>query len=140
MGERTVCVGVVAYNGDNILLVEHTETARLPTGSHGFPAGRVEKDEDPSDTAIREFYEETGYTTTREYLHRLPEITSTLQMQNGTEDFTFIPFVCTKYSGEPKACDDNVPRWVKLDDLDAILLVSDYVKTISREWHGYSFP
>ena len=139
MKKRTICVGVVAYDGDSVLLVEHTETARLPTGSHGFPAGRLEKSEDSVDAAIREFKEETGYTTTRESLYKLPEKKRTLQMQNGTEDFIFIPYVCTNYSGEPQSSDDNIPKWVKLADLDKILLVSDDVKTISREWHNHPF-
>jgi len=141
MKKRTPCVGVVAYDRNMVLLVQHTETARLPTGSYGFPAGRVkeDEDEDPIDAAIRELEEETGYTTTREHLHRIPEKRSTLRMQEGTEDFVFIPYVCTRYWGEPKRSEDNIPKWVELSKLNKILLVAPDVLTISREYHGH-FP
>ncbi len=40
MSQRTCSVGVVIYKGNKVLLVRHTESARLPTDSYGFPAGR----------------------------------------------------------------------------------------------------
>jgi mutator protein MutT len=137
MNKRTISVGVIAYDGDKVLLVKHTKSARLPTGSYGFPAGRVEDGENPIDAAVREFHEETGYTTSRDFLYPLAKKESTLQMENGTEDFVFTPFVCSKYTGEKKDCEDNIPEWVKLSHLDDLLLVSDDVKTLARQYKDF---
>jgi hypothetical protein len=41
MQERIPTAGVLLYEGSKVLLVEHTKYANLPTGPHGFPAGRI---------------------------------------------------------------------------------------------------
>ena len=63
MNKRTICVGIIAYKENSVLLVEHTELARLPTGTYGFPAGRVDDaDKSRKEAAVREFNEETNYS------------------------------------------------------------------------------
>ena len=135
MGKRTSSAGIVLYKGSSVLLVMHTELAKLPTGSYGFPAGHVEDDEEPIDCAIRELEEEAGLKTSREHLRKLPSVENTLQMKNGTKDFVFHPFLCIKYTGELKASDKTIPEFVELDLLDDLLLVSDNVKDIARQWY-----
>lgn len=139
MAKRTICVGIVLYKDDSVLLVKHTEKARLPTGSYGFPAGRVEEGESPELAAIRELLEETGLRTTIESLHKLPEKQSTLKMKNGHEDFIFQPFLCTSYEGELMSSDKTVPEFIDLNDIEDVFVITDDVKEISKEWHCFSF-
>ena len=43
--KKTIAVGIVLYKEKSVLLVKHTEKARLLTGIYNFPAGRVEEGE-----------------------------------------------------------------------------------------------
>ncbi len=132
---RTLCAGVVLYEPDSVLLVRHTEKAKLPTGSYGFPAGRVEEGEIPEDTAVRELGEETGLITSVEYLRKLPEKPSRLAMKNGFEDFIFRPFLCTHYWGQLKPSEKTIPEFVRLYRLHDLFLISDDVEDISRRYY-----
>ena len=131
---RTLCVGVVLYKENSVLLVRHTASARLPTGAYGFPAGRVEPGESLEDAAIRELEEETGLRTSANYLTRLPEKKSTLGMKTGTEQFEFHPFLCTKYSGELRPGAKTTPEFIDIGSLDSILLASDDIPGIARKY------
>ncbi len=134
----TFCVGVLLYRDNEVLLVEHTEHARLPKGSHGFPAGRVEKGESPEQAAIRELKEETGLETSLQYLHKLPidPSASRLKMKEGFEDFNFQPFLCTSYSGILTPSLETIPHFIRLDSLENLLLVDNDVIELSRKWYN----
>ena len=85
--------------------------------------------------AIRELEEETGLKTTVEHLHRLPEIRNTVRMKNGTEDFIFQLFLCAHYSGKLRSSEKTVPEFIDLDFIDKLVLVTDDIKDIAREWY-----
>jgi len=131
----TIAVGVVLYEGDSVLLVRHTEEARLPTGSYGFPAGRFDSKRDDSleDAAVRELEEESGLVTEVEYLCKLPEKRSRLKMKDGSEEFVFYPFLCVHSWGELRSSNENVPEFVALNDLDKIVVITEDIRIISRE-------
>jgi 8-oxo-dGTP pyrophosphatase MutT (NUDIX family) len=135
-----VSAGVVLYTGERkVLLVEHTKQARLPEGSYGFPAGRVEEWETPIEAAVRELKEETGIDTSIDYLTALPEQRKKLRMRNGKyEDFIFKPFLCKAYYGNKKSSRKTIPHEVDFDSLDKILLVNKDVIEISIE--NYNAP
>ena len=135
MIKKTQSAGIVLYDGNSVLLVRHTEQARLPTGSYGFPAGRVEEGETPFDAAIRELEEETGLIASPQYLIPLPEKKSTINLKSHPEHFIFHPFLCTKYSGKLRPSEKTVPEFIKLDSLDNLLLVAEDVKDISRQYY-----
>ncbi len=134
MIKKTLSAGIVLYEKNRILLVRHTEQARLPTGSYGFPAGRVEEGETPSEAAARELEEETGLTTSPQYLIPLPEQRSKLNLKSGPEEFIFQPFFCIKYSGKLRSSEKTVPEFISLDSLDDLLLVAEDVREISRQY------
>ena len=135
MANRTICVGVIAIKEDSVLLVKHTQNARLPTGAYGFPAGRFDEKIDISleAAAVREFEEETGLQTQVDFLEPLEIKRSTLTMKNGTEDFEFHPYFCHQYLGNLKPSEQNIPEFIKLNDLDNIKITTDDVRTLSRE-------
>ena len=131
-------VGMLAYRGEDIILVKHTEAAKLPTGHYGFPAGRIEPDEASIDAAIREFNEETGLETTRHHVFSLPEFNeSKIMLKSGEEDFTVRPFLCRNYWGEFSPSEDNVPEYVPVSKLSEILVVSPDIQPLSEKYHGW---
>ena len=136
MVERIHAAGVVLYRADSVLLVRHTSFAKLPEGSYGFPAGRVEKGEMPYETAIRELEEESGLITYLRYLIALPVRKNRVIMKKGAEDFIFHPFLCMGYSGNLRSSRQNVPEFVSLDCLDNLLLVAEDVKELAIHGHA----
>ena len=133
---RTDSVGIILYKDKSVLLVRHTDKARLPTGAYGFPAGRVEEGELSEVAAVRELEEETGFITTVDDLVALPERRSRIRMKEGYEYFSFKPFLCRCHSGEMRPSEKTIPEFVPLSRLDDIVLITKDVKEIALE--GYA--
>lgn len=51
--------GILVVHGEKCLLCKRNTNGSLP-GEWSIPAGKVEKDENPKDAAVREFFEETN--------------------------------------------------------------------------------
>lgn len=69
-GDKTVTREIVEHNGGVVILAQPSESEVILIKQYRytldqyileFPAGRIEKDEDPSPAAYRELIEETGY-------------------------------------------------------------------------------
>ncbi len=134
--EKTIAVGIVLYKERSVLLVKHTEKAKLPTGIYNFPAGRVEEGETLEAAAVRELEEETGLRTKVRYLYKLPAKESKLKMKEKSENFLFYTFLCTHYSGELKPSDKTIPEFVNLDSLDKFFLLDKDIIEISRKYYN----
>ncbi len=137
MRERIPSAGILLYEGSKVLLVEHTENAGLPTGSYGFPAGRIEDREMPVETAARELYEETGLITCPRFLYKIKEKENTIMFKNGWYDGTIQIFFCDDYFGELRASEETIPKFVEVRKVGDLYLVSDDVIEITRKYLGY---
>jgi 8-oxo-dGTP pyrophosphatase MutT (NUDIX family) len=140
---RTRTAGVVVYQDDSVLLVEHTGKSRLPAGTMGFPAGRVERyDGDTIDTAIREAFEETGIRIERQHLYHLEKKYNKIMTKKGQRRFVFEPFMCDEFTGEPRSTDKTIPKWFRVEYLqnnsDKMLLTNpDVVEIAVKNFERY---
>lgn len=72
-----VSINVVENRGREILLLRRSPHARLGAGRWGFPAGRLERREAPSQCALRELTEEIGAEHRIESISKLGPIGDT---------------------------------------------------------------
>jgi len=116
--------GVLALQNRKVLLVRHGKKAQHLNGTYGIPAGRIQSNESVIDAAIREFNEESGLTTSSEYLTKLPTTYATeIKRKDGVEEFSFEVFLCRKYEGELKSTNEAIPEWVSTEDLEGLKLL-----------------
>jgi 8-oxo-dGTP pyrophosphatase MutT (NUDIX family) len=135
MPERIPTAGVLLYVGSTVLLVRHTELAKLPTGSYGFPAGGIEPNESSVETAVRELWEETGFITWPINLYKIVEKENTIKFKDGWHDGTIDIYLCTRYSGQRRRSKETIPELIEVEDVDKLpLLVSDDVIEIPRKY------
>jgi 8-oxo-dGTP diphosphatase len=116
--ERIATAGIIVFNGEEVLVVRHTEGALHLTGSIGFPGGRIEGEETPVQAAIRELKEETGLEALENDLVQLPTVyQSTLVGKEGPKDFTWTVYVCRNYSGTLTPGNETVPFWMRREEV-----------------------
>ncbi len=122
--------GIIILENNKVLLVKHGKNAAHINDTYGIPAGRVELNESPIETAIRELLEETGLTTTSENLTKLPKLyTATIERKDGVKEFSLEVFLCSFYSGEIKNNNETSPEWIDINKLDELMLLPN-VKNI----------
>ena len=130
---RTHCAGVVLYETDKVLLVKHTEAARPPTGSYGFPAGRVEPGKTAAQTAVRELREEAGLVARVDGLKHVETVLSGVPGMD--EDFRYDIFLCDLFSGVLRASDKTIPEWVPMPSLSGLYVLAPDVLLIAQRWY-----
>jgi mutator protein MutT len=116
---------VILRKKDEVLLMRRCNTG-YEDGNYDFPAGHIEQNEHPSETAIREIQEEAGVSiephnlTFAYLLHRCPGERSDKQYLN-------IYFTASEWQGEPRImeptkCDHMA--WFPIDALPENLIPS----------------
>ena len=81
------------------------------TGYYDIPGGKIEENETPEETSIREFKEETGMNIAKQHY-----IGKTV-IEFPDKIFDFNIFIVDEYNGEPLEFDENKSMWIDLNDL-----------------------
>ncbi len=126
-------VGSILFQGDKVLLVKHGEAAEHITGIYGFPSGRVKKNENLKQAAIRELEEETGLKTSEADLSEYPNnfYTALINRKGGIKVKASIKiFICKNYFGELKTSEETIPQWLKINELTKYNLLPNIEKAV----------
>ncbi|MBI4978310.1 MAG: NUDIX hydrolase [Spirochaetes bacterium] len=110
-------VGVILENDQQYILFVHAYRYVTGTIEWEIPAGVIDNDEDVIDAAIREVFEESGYTAKNAY-----ELHSFFPM-NGITDHRYHIVYATPY-GENTTYDRNEIeglRWISQDEINSML-------------------
>jgi 8-oxo-dGTP diphosphatase len=117
-------------DGDRILFQRRR---RAPNkGLFNVPGGKVERDEDPYDACLREVREETGLVLSHA---RLRAVLTVIARDSGTQWLLFT-FVADRPAGDagPIADDEGELRWVPIDEIAALPVVSDIPLILPHLW------
>jgi len=125
-------VGLILVEGDNVLLVKNTNKSGYSHEIYGAPAGRLEEGETEKQAAVREFFEETGLSTSEADISEFPNnfYSAVLERKNGPEEWSIKFFKVDKYTGELKPSEEAIPEWVPLERLKEMTLVANVKEAI----------
>ena len=93
---------------NRIIVIRYKQNLK---GYYDIPGGKIEENETPEETSIREFREETGISITKQHylgkaLIEFPDIIFDLNI-----------FIVDEYNGEPLEFEENVSMWIDINDL-----------------------
>lgn len=101
-----------------VLFVRHTERSQNPTGTYGFPGGKVRTSESPADAAVREVFEETGLRIRPSDLVPLGTHSVQIETKSGREPWTASLYLCKKFRGKVRREEDREePVWLSIVDV-----------------------
>jgi len=103
---------LLVLRGDEVLLIKRPDNAEHFPGWYMLPGGKQEKDETPTQTAVRETYEETGI---KALSPKLKVVATHLHEYKEKVYLVFI-FIANEFSGDLVESDKVKPMWVKLAD------------------------
>ena len=107
-----VSAGVLIDADNRILLAQRPEGKSMP-GLWEFPGGKVEENETPEFTLIRELYEELGIMTGVDCLQPL-----TFASHSYDDFHLLMPvFACRTWKGTPQGREGQNLKWVHKNDL-----------------------
>ena len=113
MQAQSIAVGIVINQHQQVLISKRRASQHL-SGCWEFPGGKVEKDESFKSAMRRELLEEIGICV--ETAIKLVDIQHSYQDRQLHLQF----FKVLKFSGEVSACENQLVRWVELDELKTI--------------------
>ncbi len=120
---RAIYLRVLCFirDSDRVLLLLRSKPPNQ--GLYNAPGGKIERDEDPYDACLREVSEETGI--------RLPaaRLRALLTVNTRTTGAQWVLFAFTADlppgAPHPVAADEGELRWVRLDEIPSLPIVSD---------------
>lgn len=107
-----IAVGIIYSVSGQIFITQRGENSHL-AGFWEFPGGKVEPDETPYQTLVREIAEEVDITVHQARFIKL------VNYCYADRDITIHAYLVTDWDGEPFAKEGQPSRWIDLDDLNA---------------------
>lgn len=123
-------VGCVCFHNDELLLLKRFEDKSFPN-MWGVPTGKIERDETPIQSIIRELYEETRIVLSANRLKLVDTFRITTEEMSFKytlfyADFDLMPDV------KINSLEHKEYRWVHVDQIDTLELVPAVKETISQ--------
>lgn len=107
---KTIRKAVRTYliKDNKVLVIKYKQHDK---GFYDIPGGKIEENETPEETSIREFKEETGIQIIKQHYigHNYVEYPSKI--------FDFEIYVVDDFKGSPLDFDENISMWIDIDDL-----------------------
>jgi len=105
-------VACALVNADNQVLFAQRPEGKSMAGLWEFPGGKVEPDETPEETLVRELYEELGLMVRTEHL------TPLVFASHAYDAFHLLMplYVCRQFEGRPMPREGQALQWVSSRD------------------------
>ena len=108
-----IVASVALINIDNQILIAQRPKEKHLSGLWEFPGGKVEKDESPENTLIRELKEELNININQKCVAPL----TFSEFDYKEFNLLLLLYVCRRWDGDPESMENNPIKWVKSNKL-----------------------
>ena len=117
-------------DNNQVLAIKYKEPNKR-VGWYDIPGGKIEKDEQPYQTAIREVYEET--TLNVDKLERK----GNMIVEYPNRIFDFEIFVAKQFNGTPAELEENNSKWIDINELLSKHNIFSNIQLLNKEYIDY---
>lgn len=96
---------------DNKVVVTKYKEGKKKAGYYDIPGGKIEGEETPEQTAIREMKEETGLKI------KNLKYKGKMIIEYPNRIFDFEVFICNECEGKPQDFEENTSEWIEINEL-----------------------
>ena len=96
---------------DNKVVVTKYKEGKKKAGYYDIPGGKIEGEETPEQTAIREMKEETGLKI------KNLKYKGNMIIEYPNRIFDFEVFICNESEGKPQDFEENTSEWIEINEL-----------------------
>lgn len=96
---------------DNKVVVTKYNKGNKKEGYYDIPGGKIDDDELPKQTAIREMKEETGIDI------KSLKYKGIITIEYPDRKFLFDVFISSEYEGNPNDFEENTSEWIEINEL-----------------------
>lgn len=122
--KKADAVSIIAYSPDNQkILLQKEFRLSINNWVWSFPAGLIDNDEDPEESARRELQEETGLTLI-DIIRKLPPCYTSVGMSNEM----IVPIYCHAngtFEKSTSAMEEIEPQWFTKEELKEMILATE---------------
>ena len=108
-----IVASVALINSDNQILIAQRPKEKHLSGLWEFPGGKVEKNESPENTLIRELKEELNININQKCVAPL----TFSEFDYKEFNLLLLLYVCRRWDGDPESMENNPIKWVKSNKL-----------------------
>ena len=108
-----IVASVALINSDNQILIAQRPKDKHLSGLWEFPGGKVEKNESPENTLIRELKEELNVNLNQKCVAPL----TFSEFDYKEFNLLLLLYVCRRWDGDPESMENNPIKWVKSNKL-----------------------